>query len=185
MSAPPSFAVKPILSGRLVVLRPVQETDAVSLAAVHPETLRLTGTHRTFDPDEVRDWYRTRADHDDRLDLAIVERATGDWIGEVVLNDLDAHNRSCGFRIMLAAPSQFGRGFGTEATQLILGHAFGTVGLHRVDLEVYEFNPRARHVYEKVGFVHEGTKRQALLWDGRWIDAAVMAMLADEWRSVP
>ena len=183
MSAPLSFAVKPILTGELVVLRPVRASDADALAAVHPETLRLTGTQRRFELDELRTWYASRADHDDRLDLAIVERTSDDWIGEVVLNDLDVRNRSCGFRIMLAAPDRFGRGFGTEATKLMLGHAFDTVGLHRVELEVYEFNPRARHVYEKVGFVHEGTKRQALRWDGQWIDAAVMAMLADEWQS--
>lgn len=100
----------------------------------------------------------------------------------VLLNVLDEFNRSCGFRIALAARANFGRGFGTEATRLVLGHAFDTVGLHRVELEVYRFNPRARHVYEKVGFVHEGTKRQALCWDGEWIDADLMAMLASEWR---
>jgi RimJ/RimL family protein N-acetyltransferase len=134
---------------------------------------------------ELRSWYRSRADHADRLDLSIIERATGDWVGEVVLNDLNAPNRSCGFRILLAARHHFGRGFGTEVTRLVLGHAFDTVGLNRVELEVYEFNPRARHVYEKVGFVHEGTKRQALFWQGQWVDADLMAMLASDWRRVP
>ncbi len=99
----------------------------------------------------------------------------------MVLNDLDAVNRSCGFRILLARQARYGHGFGTEATRLILDHAFCTVGLHRIELEVYCFNPRARHVYEQVGFVHEGTKRQALRWEGRWIDAEPMAMLASEW----
>ena len=64
---------------------------------------------------------------------------------------------------------------------MILGHAFDIVGVHRVELEVYAFNPRARHVYEKIGFVHEGTKRDALWWDGEWIDAHTMAVLAHEW----
>jgi RimJ/RimL family protein N-acetyltransferase len=62
-----------------------------------------------------------------------------------------------------------------------VGHAFDVVGVHRVELEVYTFNPRARHVYEKIGFVHEGTKREALYWDGQWIDAHTMAVLAYEW----
>lgn len=53
--------------------------------------------------------------------------------------------------------------------------------MHRVDLEVYAYNPRARRVYEKAGFVYEGTKRQSLLWDGAWVDAHVMSILADEW----
>jgi RimJ/RimL family protein N-acetyltransferase len=63
----------------------------------------------------------------------------------------------------------------------MLAHAFETVGLHRVALEVYVFNPRARRVYEKTGFLHEGTKRQSLLRAGAWIDADVMSILGPEW----
>lgn len=47
-------------------------------------------------------------------------------------------------------------------------------------LEVYAFNPRARRVYERAGFVYEGTKREALLWDGEWTDAIVMSILASD-----
>lgn len=53
------------------------------------------------------------------------------------------------------------------------------MGLHRISLEVYAFNPRARHVYEKVGLVHEGTGWEALLFDGRWIDVHYMAVMGD------
>jgi RimJ/RimL family protein N-acetyltransferase len=81
---------------------------------------------------------------------------------------------------LLHDPESIGRGYGTEATRLILDHAFDVVGLNRVELEVYDFNPRARHVYEKVGFIHEGTKRKALYWDGRWVDTHLMAMLAED-----
>jgi RimJ/RimL family protein N-acetyltransferase len=57
------------------------------------------------------------------------------------------------------------------------------VGLHRVELQVYDFNPRARHVYGKLGFAHEGTMRDALRWDGQWVDCHLMAMLASDWSS--
>lgn len=177
-----SFAIKPTLTGNLVALRPVTEEDARGLASVDAETLRLTGTHGTATFEELKRWYHSRADHDDRVDLSIIERATRRWIGEVVLNDLDAANNSCGFRILLAAENDYGRGFGSEATRLVLAHAFDTVGLHRVELEVYDFNPRARRVYEKVGFVYEGTKRQALRWGEEWVDAHLMAMLDSDRR---
>jgi hypothetical protein len=64
-----------------------------------------------------------------------------------------------------------------------LAHAFEVVGVHRVELQVYAFNPRARHVYDKIGFSYEGTRRQALCWDGQWIDSHVMAILASEWQA--
>lgn len=178
-----SFGEKPTLTGDLVVLRPVRVADAPALAAaaLDPDVDRLTGTHTRFSLEALERWYSSRAEHDDRLDLAIVERATGESVGEVVLTELDVHNRSCSFRIALFGRRFFGRGLGTEASRMILGYAFETVGVHRIELEVYAFNPRARRVYEKIGFVHEGTKRDALCWDGEWIDAHTMALLGDEW----
>jgi RimJ/RimL family protein N-acetyltransferase len=62
-----------------------------------------------------------------------------------------------------------------------MGYAFEEVGLHRVELEVFAFNDRARHVYEKVGFVVEGTRRDALCFDGEWVDSHIMAILEQEW----
>jgi RimJ/RimL family protein N-acetyltransferase len=109
------------------------------------------------------------------------DRTAGDWAGEVVLNDLDSENRSCGFRIALVGPEFFGRGLGTEASRLVLANAFNVVGLHRTELEIYTFNPRARHDYEKVDSVSEGTLRDTLPWDGAWIDADSMPILAKEW----
>jgi RimJ/RimL family protein N-acetyltransferase len=180
----PSFIPRPTLVGDLVLLRPVGPEDVPGLVEMlgDPEGRRLTGTHREFTEQQAQTWYATRADHDDRLDLAIIEREADTYVGEVVLNELDAGNRSCSFRISLVGPHAFGRGYGTEATRLVLRHAFAAVGVNRVELEVYDFNPRARHVYEKAGFVHEGTKRQALFWDGEWVDAHLMAMLASDWR---
>jgi RimJ/RimL family protein N-acetyltransferase len=184
VSSPISFAVKPTLAGNKVLLRPVAVEDVAFIPDADPEAMRLTGSHPGPEPlsrEFMREWYATRADHDDRLDLAVVDRATGQFAGEVVLNELNPDNESCSFRILLCGDANRGRGLGTEATRLILGHAFEYVGLHRVDLEVYDFNPRARRVYEKVGFVFEGTLRDALHWEGAWIDAHVMSILAPEW----
>jgi RimJ/RimL family protein N-acetyltransferase len=178
--AEPTFADKPTLAGELVVLREIVAGD-MAASLEDPEVYRLTGTHRTFTRAELEKWAESRAGLADRLDMTILDRATGRYLGGVHLMNLDAGNRSCTFRIALDHSQVFGRGFGTEATRLVLAHAFETVGVHRVQLEVYAFNPRARHVYEKIGFVHEGTLRHALRWDGEWIDADVMSILAGEW----
>lgn len=179
-----SFGTKPTLAGELVLLRPVEAADAAGLLAIDSETARLTGSNRDagFTLENLENWYATRGTHDDRLDLSIIEQATGEWAGEVVLNELNRHNESCGFRILLQGPRFYGRGLGTEATRLAIDYAFGVVGVHRIELEVYDFNPRARHLYEKVGFLHEGTKRDALRWDGEWVDCHCMGLLDRDWR---
>ncbi len=182
------FAHKPTLTGELVVLRPYREEDLPYLkeAVDDPEIGRLTGSVNSSDQveeyplDKLREWYATRNEQTDRLDLMVVDRATGTCVGEVVLNNWDRGNETCNFRIMLG-PSGQGRGLGTEATRLLLGYAFEHLPLHRIELEVYAFNPRARRAYEKAGFVVEGRRRDALLYDGERVDAIVMSVLRPEW----
>lgn len=181
------FADKPTLVGDLVTLRPIRADDADTIDRLirdDDEIARLTGSihHSTEQPagmpiDDLREIYGSWATADDRLVLAVTDNATGDFVGEVVLNEWDEGNRSCGYRTLIGRAGR-GRGLGTEATQLIVEHGLGTMGLHRIALEVYDFNPRARHVYEKVGFVHEGTGRDALLFDDQWIDVHYLAILA-------
>lgn len=176
-----SFADKPTLHGQRVTLRPIVASDADDMwRDLHdPEANRLTGTHATFERAQIDRWCATRAEQADRLDLAVVDRATGTWAGEVVVNDLDLDNRSCGFRIALG-PQARDRGLGTEATRLILDHVFDSIDeplVHRVSLEVFAFNPRAQAVYERVGFRREGVLRDALWWDGAFHDTVVMSVL--------
>jgi len=184
-----TFAEKPTLAGDLVTLRPFRDEDlpALTEAIGDPEAARLTGSAHTAaaagqGPDEelLRQWYSTRNDQPDRLDLAVVDNATGSCVGEAVLNEWEEPNASCNFRILIG-PSGRDRGLGTEATRLILRHAFEALGVHRVGLEVYAFNPRGRRAYEKVGFVPEGVRREALRFDGQWVDSVLMAVLDREW----
>jgi len=176
------FSFKPTLTGQLVVLRAFRDGDVDALLEANDdaESTRLTGTHAEFTEEQVRAFYARRNDQIDRLDLAIEDRTTGACVGEAVLNDWDPDNESCGFRILVLAAGR-DRGLGSEATRLIVGYGFEQLGLHRISLEVYAFNPRARRAYEKAGFVVEGTLRDALLWDGQWVDATVMSILAPDW----
>jgi RimJ/RimL family protein N-acetyltransferase len=178
------FSAKPTLVGERAVLRPVCVDDVPALVDLvsDPVGQRLTGSRASFTEAALHAWYASRGAQPDRLDLAVVDLTTGEYAGEAVLNDLDADNRSCSFRIALRAGFR-DRGLGSEATRLIVGYAFDTVGLHRVSLEVYAFNPRAQAVYERAGFVREGVLRDALRWDDEYVDAIVMSILAPEWRA--
>lgn len=178
------FAHKPTLTGEKVVLRPIVASDADHMWAdlQDEESRRLTGTHQTFERHVIDRWCASRADQSDRLDLAVIDRATGRWAGEVVINELDEDNHACGFRIALG-PGGRNRGLGTEATRMIVDHVFDTVDeprIHRIELEVYAFNPRAMAVYEKAGFVREGVRRASLFWDGEYVDTVVMGILRSD-----
>ncbi|SFB45216.1 Protein N-acetyltransferase, RimJ/RimL family [Amycolatopsis marina] len=180
-----ALATQPQLHGDTVVLRGLDDSylDEMWVALHDPETIRYTGTHATFTREQVERYLAARPAATDRADWAITRAEDGAFLGEVVLFELDALNESMSFRIALAGPHAFGRGYGTEATRLVLGFAFATVGLHRVGLEVFDFNTRAQRVYEKCGFVREGVLRDALLWDGTRHDTVVMSVLATDRRS--
>ena len=146
---------KPTLVGELVTLRPVEAQDSeAAWEMLHdPVGADLTATTATFDRPQIDEWYATRNDQDERLDLAIVENATGEWVGEAVLNEYDAERDSANFRIALRGPAWFGRGLGSEATRLLTDHGLWVVGLRTITLGVLARNPRARRAYEKAGFV--------------------------------
>lgn len=185
-----TFADKPTLVGERVTLRPVALEDIPVLTTIlrDPELRRLTGSsHSTAEAESaeedearLREWYSTRNDQTDRLDLMVVDNGSGQVVGEVVLNDWDEGSRRCNFRTLIG-PAGRDRGLGTEALRLLVDYAFTHLPLNRIELEVYAFNPRAQRVYEKVGFVVEGRRREALLYDAEPVDAIIMGLLRAEW----
>ena len=178
---------KPVLTGKNVILRPITLDDAPQMFAAlsDEESMRLTGTQATYTLEQVEAFCRkiSSPEADDRADFAITLPDDPTYIGEAVLNNIDWENSNASFRIAMASHENFGKGYGTEATRLILQYAFEQLKLHRVELEVYDFNPRAQHVYEKVGFVTEGVRRDVLLWEGQYQSAITMSILADEYRT--
>ena len=169
------------LHGPRVRLDPLgpEHFAAVCPGLADGEMLRLTGTRGTFTEEGGRAHLERIGAADDRADWAIIDRAGGGFVGEIVLNELDEENASMNVRIALA-PGLPGRGYGTEAMTVVLDHAFEAIGLHRVQLDVYAFNPRAIRSYEKAGFTVEGRQRDTLYWDGEWTDSVLMSVLADD-----
>jgi RimJ/RimL family protein N-acetyltransferase len=114
----------------------------------------------------------------DQAHLIVVDGDTP--AGFVLLAGLtDVHGGVELRRIVVAAK---GRGTGRAALALVLDHAFGTLGAHRVWLDVMAHNERARHAYAAVGFVEEGVLRDALLTGSGHVSLVVMSMLRSEWR---
>ncbi len=133
-------------------------------------------------PEEVDRFFQARAIGSEALTMAIHVRATGRLIGSCAFSNLDADHGSALYHITIGEKDQWGKGFGTEATELMLDHAFRTLGLHRISLGVFEFNERALRSYLSCGFVIEGRAREAIWRGGRWWDEIAMSILDSEWR---
>ena len=75
-----------------------------------------------------------------------------------------------------------GRGYGTEAMQLLLRYAFAELNLARVGLEALAANQRAIRSYQKAGFTLEGVQREWVHRDGRRGDVVMMGILREEYQ---
>jgi RimJ/RimL family protein N-acetyltransferase len=149
-----------------------------------PEVARLAryqdGPMRS---DEIDRFFQLRALGAESLTMAIHERDSGRLIGSCAFSQVDGENGSAMYHITIGEKDTWGHGYGTQATQLMLDHAFGTLGLHRIALTVFEFNERAIRAYRRCGFTVEGRARESIWRDGRWWDELAMSVLAPEWRA--
>lgn len=172
-----------IVGHRVALRRPAAEDlDAVVRWYRDPEIARLTRYQaRPMTQADVERFFRTRLLSPDALAYSIVELPSWRLIGFTTFGSLDGDSGSVLFHITIGERDAWGRGLGTEATGLMLGHAFERLGLHRVGLTVFSYNMRAIRAYEKAGFRIEGRLRDAILRDGRYFDEVQMGILATEW----
>ena len=105
-------------------------------------------------------------------------------IGVIHLAPIDGrliHHRRSEIGLNIARQYQ-GQGFGTEAIKWALHWGFHYAGLHRIELSAFGYNQGALKLYERLGFVLEGRKRDFLWFDGKYWDLVTFGMLEDEWR---
>ena len=173
------------IEGQRVVLRRhvPDNLDAFRRWYSDPEIARLARyTETPMRIDEVDRFFQSRAIGPESLAMAIHVQGTDRLIGTCALSQLDGDNGSALYHITIGEKDAWGRGFGTEATSLMIAHAFGDLGLHRVSLSVFAFNERAIRAYARCGFTIEGRAREAIWRDGSWWDEVSMSILDAEWR---
>ncbi len=177
------LSFKPTLVGEKVILRRfnvMEDFPYLVECLQDPEVLKFTGGSDDFDREKIMNWYNTRNEQTDRLDLAIVDKSLNNLVGEAVVNEYDQVNHSMNFRILIG-PRGRNRGLGSEATQLIIDYVFENTDLNQLTLGVYAFNPRAIKVYEKMGFVVDSVDKKDLEYEGEWIDAFNMKLTREKW----
>ncbi|SDQ93794.1 Protein N-acetyltransferase, RimJ/RimL family [Virgibacillus subterraneus] len=113
----------------------------------------------------------------------IEERESDTAIGVTSLINIDTKNRNAECIIDIGEKEYWGKGYGTEALQMLLEYAFLELNLHRVSLRVFSLNERAIHIYNKLGFEKEGVMRESLYRNGKWHDIITMGILKREYMS--
>jgi len=169
-------------------LRPALAADAEmyfeqNFNLLDKEVARLTGCKENFTREEVVDFFLQCLEEEDRVDFLIIA-PDGRIIGESVINEIDWETKSANFRIALFHSSECGHGIGSWAIRITRDFAFEHLKLHRLELDVFSFNPRAEKAYRAAGFQREGVLRDAIWTGTEYADDILMAILEDEWRAI-
>ena len=173
----------PFRIGEKVYLRAIETADAQHLQPWlnDLEITRGMTPYRPISLEAEEGFIGAMGKTDRDVILGIVDRATDALVGATGLHEIDQQARNAQLGIFIGNKTAHGMGFGSEATRLIVSYGFDTLNLNRVWLRVYENNPRAQRIYEKIGFVKEGVLRQHAYREGRYLDVIVMGVLRDEW----
>lgn len=175
-----------ILYGKRIRLRAVEREDVQKFHewVNDPEVTRGLMLNLPMSLAEEESWFSMLSKRDPKeKPLAIEVKARQKWrlIGNCGIFDLDSISRSAELGIMIGDKSEWNKGYGSEAMDLLVRHGFETLNLNRVFLRVYTENIRAVRSYEKTGFVLEGRLRQAVYKHGKYDDVLVMSILRSEW----
>jgi RimJ/RimL family protein N-acetyltransferase len=133
-------------------------------------------------PKSIKEWLEKELEKDTPEEWLFGIRTLEDekLIGFVGLSNATAHGDSF-VGIGVGEREYWGKGYGTDAMKLALRFAFVELGLHRVSLDVFAYNPRGIKSYEKAGFQREGMEREMIKRDGKRYDVIFMGVLREDW----
>jgi len=185
MPGPAGVAPVPIHRGKLVYLRPAERTDLPLFVRwlSDARTTRNLALRSPISQAMEERWFDDLLEHHgrDRWHFVICRLSDDRAVGALDLHEIDLTNGGAGLGIVIGDPADRGQGYGGDALDALIDFGFEALRLERVWLEVYDGNPDARRLYERVGFVHEATFRNGFFRGGRYEDVHRLAILRSEW----
>lgn len=168
--------------GEKIFLRPVEEED-IELFYFGRNNPDVRETLFLFFPmtyEQVKNELQSLFTTKDNLTFTIVEKETNIPVGQTSFVRIDYVSRMATFFLAIWDPEHWSRGYGTEATKLMVDYGFEILNLNRIQLHVAVENKNAIRAYEKCGFKIEGTLREAMYHHNKYCDFHLMAILRSE-----
>jgi RimJ/RimL family protein N-acetyltransferase len=178
------------LTGRHVRLEPIGPQHAADLYAVggHESIWRYLPRPAFENEADAGDWIEMCIQRNlagERLQFAVINRATGRAIGSTGYLDIDRPNRALEIGMTWYGVEYQRTAVNTECKYLLLRHAFDDLGALRVCLKTDSRNERSQRAIERIGAQREGTLRNhRITWDGANRHSVYFSIIESEWPSV-
>jgi RimJ/RimL family protein N-acetyltransferase len=173
-----------VLAGRLVELRPLTTEHAqqvVDVLAPHPELWTYLPDDVPADAEDAARAIAAAAAAPDALAFAILDRASGAFLGRSSYLRIQPAIGSIEVGAVVYSPALRRTRAATEAQYLLMRHAFDELGYRRYEWKCDSLNAPSRAAAARLGFVEEGTWRNALVVKGRSRDTTWFSIVDGEW----
>ncbi len=130
-------------------------------------------------PDAKAWFHKVRQNPNAWLKLIMVDQAA---VGYAAVESIDEKNSKCELAVVVGAPTLWGAGVGKFVLEEMLKHAFEVLKMHRVFAAVCRGNIRSEKLVTSMNFRVEGTMREALWINGKWVDLLCYSLLENEYR---
>ena len=170
------------LEGERIVLRPIEREDLgfIREEKTDSRVRRSLGWPYPENAAQIAEYFEETLSGEEGVHLLVV--GDGAPAGTVSFHEVSDDGRTAELGYWIA-PARQGEGYATAAVRLLLAYGFEQRGFHRVEARIFERNEASRAVVEKMGFTHEGRKREAEFIDGAYRDVGLYGLLAGEWRA--
>jgi diamine N-acetyltransferase len=173
-------------NGNLVYLRAMEMIDLDSIMKTYNQwdLRRWMGVPIPKSREAMKEWLDrcVKQDpwQDGRVCFAICHKESHSFLGLARFYDIKVPHLRASIGVSIYEPDKRLKGYGTDATRLMLWFGFHVLGLHSIYLDIMENNARAIHVAEKVGFKRVGILRETEFVDGKYKGLLYMDILRDE-----
>lgn len=171
-----------MLQGKLIHLKPIALADVTNtyLSWLQDPQV-MSGLATSGYTLEGLEQYVAQRLNDPTVAFFTIRSNEGDiHIGNIKLEVTDQKALVSDLGLLIGNKDFWGKGIGYEACKLAIQHGFEEMKLRKIFLAVYENNPSAKKLYEKLGFKLEGTLRKHVLVDGVYYDKHFMGLFKEE-----
>jgi RimJ/RimL family protein N-acetyltransferase len=176
-----------MLKGNEVSLRPVGRSDiSYFLKWLNdPEVIQYLGLYLPMtemsEEKYIEELGTTRAHTDASFIIEIIDGDSPKAIGTIGLRGINNKDHNATFGIVIGEKDYWNKGYGTEATRLLIDYGFEQLNLHRISSGALAFNERSIKLHTRVGFREEGRARESIFKNGEFHDHVIFGILRDEW----
>lgn len=179
------MSIVKFIDGEKIYLRPVEDGDAELFyfgkndPSVRETLFLFKPFTKTVIKEEINNWLK----NDENILFTICEKESDKVIGLTGLFRVDYVSRAAVFFIAIYDPEFWSKGYGGEATKFVIRYSFDILNLNRLQLHVSVENEKGVMAYKKAGFTIEGTLREAMYHNDKYVDFYVMGLLRGEYYS--